>query len=83
MRLDGTDGRVATCRGLPMVQTRLTGSALTDKVVFNAAGYPVRPCWALLLAPVAYSFLAWFVGRRTVIMQTRPGSILVSTATVR
>ncbi|KAI5448977.1 hypothetical protein NCC49_005710 [Naganishia albida] len=30
----------ATCRGLPMVQTRLTGSALTDKVVFNAAGYP-------------------------------------------
>ncbi|KAJ9100869.1 hypothetical protein QFC20_005358 [Naganishia adeliensis] len=30
----------STCRGLPMVQTRLTGSALTDKVVFNAAGYP-------------------------------------------
>ncbi|KAJ9119363.1 hypothetical protein QFC24_005834 [Naganishia onofrii] len=31
---------LATCQGLPMVQTRLTGSALTDKVVFNAAGFP-------------------------------------------
>ncbi|KAJ9095237.1 hypothetical protein QFC21_005603 [Naganishia friedmannii] len=38
----------STCRGLPMIQTRLTGSALTDKahvaftctVVFNAAGFP-------------------------------------------
>ncbi|KAJ9112729.1 hypothetical protein QFC22_006231 [Naganishia vaughanmartiniae] len=30
----------STCQGLPMIQTRLTGSALTDKVVFNAAGFP-------------------------------------------
>ncbi|GHJ89495.1 hypothetical protein NliqN6_5897 [Naganishia liquefaciens] len=30
----------ATCGGLPMVQTRMTGDALTDKVVFTSAGFP-------------------------------------------